>query len=116
MPFEMFDTSKLITKPINQRIHDVNLLQVLIPVDNSPPPLQQPNIKAVANALVAAKQNKAASILMYGGHVIRTGCSLYMIELMKRGLVNHFATNGSGSIHDFEFSLKIGRASCWERV
>ena len=109
MPFEMFDTSKLITKPINQRIHDVNLLQVLIPVDNSPPPLQQPNIKAVANALVAAKQNKAASILMYGGHVIRTGCSLYMIELMKRGLVNHFATNGSGSIHDFEFSL-IGQS------
>ena len=31
-----------------------------------------------------------------------------MIELMKRGLVTHFATNGAGSIHDYELAL-IGR-------
>lgn len=42
---------------------------------------------------------------MYGAHVIRSGCGLYMIELMKRGLITHFATNGAGSIHDFEFAL-----------
>jgi uncharacterized protein (DUF779 family) len=28
-----------------------------------------------------------------------------MIELMKRGFVTHFATNGAGAIHDFEFSM-----------
>ena len=109
MTFKKFDTTRLITKPLRERIHDVDLLKVLIPVDNSPAPLQNSKIDAVAEAMVQAKQNKAASILMYGGHVIRTGCSLYMIELMKKGLVNHFATNGSGSIHDFEFSL-IGQS------
>ena len=45
---------------------------------------------------------------MYGAHVIRTGNGLHMIELMKRGLVTHFATNGAGSIHDYELAL-IGR-------
>jgi len=43
--------------------------------------------------------------MMYGAHVIRTGNGLFMIELMKRGLVTHFATNGAGSIHDFELAL-----------
>ncbi len=109
MPFKQFDTNKLIVKPLNQRIHDVDLLKVLIPIDNSPPSIESPKIKDLAKALLEAKENKAASVLMYGGHVIRTGCSPYMIELMKRGLINHFATNGAGSIHDFEFSL-IGQS------
>ena len=42
---------------------------------------------------------------MYGAHVIRTGCGMHMIEMMKRGMVTHFATNGAGSIHDFEMAL-----------
>jgi len=42
---------------------------------------------------------------MYGAHVIRSGCSPFMIEMMRRGQLTHLATNGAGSIHDFEFSL-----------
>ncbi|HOM42524.1 MAG TPA: hypothetical protein PK481_03205 [Bacillota bacterium] len=108
MPFKMFDTSGLVIKPLSERIHDVDLMDVLVPVDSSPAVLDNENTRAVAGAMVGAKQASAATLLMYGAHVIRTGCSAYMIELMKRGLVNHFATNGAGSIHDFEFSL-IGK-------
>lgn len=108
MPFKMFDTSGLVIKPLSERIHDVDLMDVLVPVDSSPAVLDNENTRAVAGAMVGAKQANAATLLMYGAHVIRTGCSAYMIELMKRGLVNHFATNGAGSIHDFEFSL-IGK-------
>lgn len=108
MPFKMFDTSKLTVKPLSERIHDVELMDVLIPVDNSPATLDNEKTRAIASAMVEAKHANAASLLMYGAHVIRTGCSTYMIELMKRGLVKHFATNGAGSIHDFEFSL-IGK-------
>ena len=108
MPFKMFDTSGLVIKSLRERIHDVDLMDVLVPVDSSPAVLDNENTRAVAGAMVGAKQANAATLLMYGAHVIRTGCSAYMIELMKRGLVNHFATNGAGSIHDFEFSL-IGK-------
>lgn len=105
MAFPMFDTSRLHIKPLAERIHDVDLLQVLIPVDGSPAAIDNEKTRAIAQAMVQAKAAGAASLLMYGAHVIRTGCSAYMIELMKRGLVTHFATNGAGSIHDFEFSL-----------
>lgn len=108
MPFKMFDTSRLVIKPLNERIHDVDLMEVLVPVDSSPAVLDNASTRAVAGAMVEAKGDNAATLLMYGAHVIRTGCSAYMIELIKRGLVKHFATNGAGSIHDFEFSL-IGK-------
>ena len=55
-----------------------------------------------------ARKKESTVLLMYGAHVIRRGCSLYMIELMRRGLVTHFATNGAGSIHDFELACLGG--------
>jgi len=105
MPFEYFDVSKLHLRPLGERVHDVCLEDVLVPVNDDAPVMDTDNVRALAEALVQAKRAGAASLLMYGAHVIRTGCSLYMIELMKRGLVTHFATNGAGGIHDFEFSL-----------
>ncbi len=105
MAFKMFDTNKLIIKPLKERIHDLKLHDVLVPVDDTAPIMRDSKVIGISHALVKAKYSKAASILMYGGHVIRSGCSSYMIELMRKGLINHFATNGSGGIHDFEFSL-----------
>jgi hypothetical protein len=105
MPYQYFDTSKLNIKPISERIHDVDLMRVLIPVSDEPAADQSSQLQKIARDMVSAQGKGAASILMYGAHVIRTGCSAYMIELMKRGLISHFATNGAGSIHDFEFSL-----------
>lgn len=101
----MFDTSKLKLKPLAERIHDVDLMKVLISVDDSPAAIVNEKTEAISDAIVAAKKAGAAVLLMYGAHVIRTGNAAYMIELMKRGLVTHFATNGAGSIHDYEFSL-----------
>lgn len=105
MAFKKFDTSKLKIQPLANRVHDVNLLDVLVPVNGEATIFQDEKIHTLAKAMVAAKKNNAASLLMYGGHVIRTGCSPYMIELMRLGLVTHFATNGSGGIHDYEFAL-----------
>ncbi len=105
MSFEMFDTSRLNIRPLNERVHDIDLIKTLIPVDDSPSPMDNEKVRSIAAALFNAKQKGANATLMYGAHVIRTGNSDYMIELMKRGLITHFATNGAGSIHDYEFSL-----------
>lgn len=101
----MFDTSRLRLKPLAERVHDVDLMKVLIPVDDSPAAIVNEKTEAISDAIAAAKKAGAAVLLMYGAHVIRTGSAAYMIELMKRGLVTHFATNGAGSIHDYELSL-----------
>ena len=45
-----------------------------------------------------------------GGHVIKTGLSPILIDLMDRGLVTALAFNGSCLIHDYEIAL-IGSTS-----
>jgi len=109
MPYPMFDRSKLSIKPLNERVHDVSI-DVMIDPKGPIGPFDDPAIEPLAKSIVEARKKDAAVLLMYGAHVIRTGCGPHMIEMMKRGEVTHFATNGAGSIHDFEFSL-IG-ATC----
>src|SRR5690606_25379544 len=40
-----------------------------------------------------------------GAHVIKTGLSPILVDLMERGFVSAVATNGAGLIHDFEIAL-----------
>lgn len=106
MPFKQFDRSQLKILPLEQRIHDVDLKKVLLEVDGEIPEFSHPALPVLADAVVKARREHDATVLMmYGAHVIRTGNGLFMIELMKRGLVTHFATNGAGSIHDFELAM-----------
>ena len=108
MPFEKFDRSRLEIFPLEQRVHDVDI-SVVKSLDDPVPPFSHPELPSIARDVVAARREHDATVLMmYGAHVIRTGNGLHMIELMKRGLVTHFATNGAGSIHDYELAL-IGR-------
>ena len=104
MPYPLFDRSTLDIKPLNERIHDISI-DSFVELDDELEAFDDPALTPIARAILAARQKNAAVILMYGAHVIRTGCALHMIELMKRGQVTHLATNGAGSIHDFEFSL-----------
>lgn len=102
MPFNKFDLSLLNLRPLNERAHDLDINEL---VKETPPPFDNPDIDAIAAAIKKARQNNASVILMYGAHVIRRGLGKYLIQLMERGLVTHFATNGAGSIHDFELSM-----------
>jgi hypothetical protein len=46
---------------------------------------------------------------MYGAHLLRNGAALIITDLMERGFITHLATNGAGSIHDWEFAW-LGRS------
>ena len=104
MPYPIFDRSKLNLKPLHERIHDVSI-ESFIGLDDALEPFEHPALAILAQDILAARSRGAAIMLMYGAHVIRTGCGLHMIEMMKRGQLTHLATNGAGSIHDFEFAL-----------
>ncbi len=43
-----------------------------------------------------------------GAHVLKTGLSPVIVDLMERGYVSAIATNGAGIIHDFEIALSGG--------
>ena len=109
MPFQQFDVSKLHIRPLGERVHDIDIA-VNMPPDEPARRIDDPRYDLLADAIRAAREKGATVLMMYGAHVIRKGNSRYMIELMKRGLVTHFATNGAGSIHDFELAM-IG-ATC----
>jgi len=107
MPFPKFDRSKLEILPLSKRDSDVDISVMLEPTEPLPP-FDNPALPALARDLAAARENGAASLLMYGGHVIRTGCGPHMIAMMRSRLITHFATNGAGAIHDYELS-RFGR-------
>ena len=52
----------------------------------------------------AAKNNKEVCLAM-GGHVIKTGMSPILIDLMEKKVLTLLAMNGSGIIHDLETAL-----------
>ena len=63
------------------------------------------NLKDLACAIVNARSDGKPVIWGMGGHVIKTGLSPVLIDLMDRGLVTALAFNGSCLIHDFEIAL-----------
>ena len=106
MPFEQFDRSKLKLLPISDRIHDLDLSIMLNP-ETHIPAFTHPTIDILCDRIIKARKQNASVIMMMGAHVIRAGTAPYLLKLMERGLVTHFALNGAGAIHDFEFA-KIG--------
>jgi hypothetical protein len=63
------------------------------------------SLKDLADAIVGAQKNGKNIIWGMGGHVIKTGLSPILIDLMDRGLISGLAFNGSCVIHDFEIAL-----------
>ena len=40
-----------------------------------------------------------------GGHVVKTGCGVYLVDWIDRGILNGLALNGSAAIHDLELAI-----------
>jgi hypothetical protein len=58
----------------------------------------------VVDAIAAAVRAQKGVIVMLGGHVVKTGLTPVLVYLMQRGIITHFATNGSAVIHDYELA------------
>ncbi|MEW6264297.1 MAG: hypothetical protein AB1641_14600 [Thermodesulfobacteriota bacterium] len=100
--FPMFDRSRLRVLPLSQRRHDLDL-SAIRPLERAAK--VPPQLKAVAEKIIAAKAASAAVVMMIGAHVIRAGVQRYLISLMEKGYITCLAMNGAGLIHDFELAL-----------
>lgn len=105
----MIDFNKIKTYPIKERKNLVKLDDI-DQLNDKVVLLEDKGLKELAAAIAKAHRQKKQVILMMGGHVIKTGMSRYVIDLMKRGVITHVAMNGAGSIHDFELAY-IGETS-----
>lgn len=104
MPFPQFDRSRLQIKRLAERIHDLQLHEVL-PIDAPGEPYEHPSLPVIAQRILTARERGAAVIILMGAHVIKMGLSRFLIDLMERGLITHIGMNGAGPIHDFELAF-----------
>ena len=115
LPYEEFDLSGVKTYPLRSRESKVSLAQFATPYKKGsgvdgllktlPSLLAASDFKAVVRAVLAARQGERAIVWGLGAHVLKTGLSPVIVDLMERGFVSAIATNGAGIIHDFEIAL-----------
>lgn len=64
--------------------------------------LEAKSFRSVASAVAGAAARGRAAVWMLGGHVVKTGLSPVLIDLMERGAVTAVVLNGATAIHDYE--------------
>jgi hypothetical protein len=62
------------------------------------------DFRRVVDAIAAAVRDKRAVVVMLGGHIVKTGLTPLLVDLMDRGVITHLAMNGSAAIHDYEIA------------
>ena len=74
-------------------------------LDSLPKQLAANELRKVRDHVVRAHTNGKHIAVAIGGHVIKTGCGPYLIDLIERGVITAVAMNGSAAIHDFELAF-----------
>jgi hypothetical protein len=119
-PTHPFDLSGIRVYPLKDRASKVDVHNFGRPhlkggavsdfLNSLPQILGSQSLRNLAHAIVQARSQGKPILWGLGGHVIKTGLSPILIDLMDRGLISGIALNGSGIIHDFEIAL-IGSTS-----
>lgn len=114
-PYEEFDLSKVRTYPLASRPSKVDVSQFARPhvkgsgldgfLASLPELLGAADFRAVVAAILEARRSGRGIVWGLGAHVVKTGLSPIVVDLMERGFVSAVATNGAGMIHDFEIAL-----------
>lgn len=105
----LFDRNSIAVKPLAERKNKLDIRRDQIDPEAYVPELDAAaaaSVRLAAAEICAARANGAPVILAFGAHAIKNGLSRVLIQLMKGGWVSHFATNGAGVIHDWEFAYQ----------
>jgi hypothetical protein len=107
------DLLRLKVRPLAERRSLTRVEDILIDPGSAPAelsPAQSDIIGAMIDAIRSARAAGAPVILMYGAHLIRNGAVPLLTGLMEAGFIQHLATNGAGTIHDWEYAW-LGRST-----
>lgn len=110
---EPLNLRQLKVLPLEQRRSLTRVEDILVPTSRPAPTLPSATAAQMdqcARAIRGARERGASVILMYGAHLLRNGAALILDEMMARGWITHVATNGAGTIHDWEYSW-LGRST-----
>jgi hypothetical protein len=108
---EPLDLKRVKVLPLKYRRSLSAIEKILIDPAKTPPPCPaeiQSAIRDCAGKIASARKRDASVILMYGAHLVKNGAHPIVNSLIERGWITHLATNGAGTIHDWELSF-LGR-------
>ena len=110
--YPIFDFAAVKTYPLSERPNVLKREEIVQPEAVAGAAERWPNetLAEVASHVLQARARGLPVILFTGAHPIKLGFSPLIIDLMARGIITLLATNGAGSIHDFELAL-IGETS-----
>ena len=99
----------------NIKTYDANIRRNLVTVENLMIPgvtphesFEHPDFDVLVDRIAEARKNGRPVIWSMGAHVIKNHLSRYLIEMIKNKTITHIASNGAGSIHDFELAYLGG--------
>ena len=125
-----FDRSRVRFRPLSARRNKFEIDKIRADPSSPPPPAgdAEDAIARLADRVQDARSAGNAVILCHGAHLIKNGASSLIQALVDGGWVAHVATNGAGSIHDWEFAFqgascedvrayaKIGQFGTWDET
>jgi hypothetical protein len=103
------DLKKVKVYPLARRRSLSSLKKILIDPAKPPPACSADNLKTIracAAQITDARKRGASIIFMYGAHLVKNGALSIVNALIERGWLTHLATNGAGTIHDWELAFQ----------
>jgi hypothetical protein len=130
-PIQPLDFSQLRVFPLSERASLTKADDILADPSSEPKtvsPAMEALIHQCAGEIRRARERDASVMLIYGAHLLRNGAALILDRMMDRQWITHLATNGAGTIHDWEYSwygastesvgknVAIGRFGTWQET
>ena len=106
-PAKRLDLSKLRVYPLRDRQHLSYVNDIIIHPGDTLLPISDNHLQQICTIekkLRKARDKGASTVLIYGAHLIKNGLAVLVNELIEAGWLTHIATNGAGSIHDWELA------------
>ena len=108
MEYKELSFEKIQTYPASIRQNLVRIDTLAMPGETPHETFDSPEFDELADRILEARANGRPVIWSQGAHVIKNSLSMYLIALMKGGIITHIAGNGACSIHDFELAYLGG--------
>ncbi len=118
--YSKLNFDKVKTTSINERFSKVEITQFAKPVTSKtsiqqfitslPDILIGKDLKEFISLYKTAIQQDKIVVWMMGAHTVKCGLNPTIIDLLRKGYINHLALNGAGAIHDVEIA-KWGKTS-----
>ncbi len=108
MPYQQIDHRDLVLRSLSERRSKFSIDEIMVDPDApaAAAVLLADRLRRVAEEIRDARRRGASVMLAYGAHLVKNGLGPLVTRMMEGGWITHLATNGAGTIHDWEYAFQ----------